>query len=646
MFRKAFTECRMYETASAVVLVPVVADADEEISTMTISRAGVPKDAQSFPSSLITIEAGDHTPPATNARTPSTIAAFLGIIPLGPGDWRMLVATKAEATPAVPYPMHCVVSTRLVPLCGTEGSSTAAARNYERLLDRFLSVKSLYYAGDWDITLNVQRRVALLSNSAASALPLCRRAESRFFWNSHLLEPIMALESPAADRWALPAMMAFVQGVDLPSRADASADEHFSLGLVSRRSRHRAGTRLFMRGIDEEGNVANNVETEQLVVLRTGSSSDEVRVASFVQTRGSIPAFWSQLPAIVYKPRPTLTATREASVDAAATHFKQLNETYSTPICCVNLVDHKGGELVLAQEYAAVVDELKKRDESLFDIHYTAFDFHKECKGGRTDKLNNLLADLIPDVDAESYCSCVLRDGHALNAEPVAVNSTQKGVFRTNCVDNLDRTNVVQSMIAKHVLNAQLRSEHMLSYLPESAKGEVLGSEALEFIYKNLWADNADAVSTQYSGTGALKTDITRTGKRTIQGLANDGINSCMRYVKNNFYDGDLQDAYNYFLLLHNPVADVPRASTQASSSAAATSSMTMIMFISVVVVLLLAFIVSLVTLCRGQFMTFLAALLSALALAFYAKTLIKNNGRQLVNNPVLPITASNKKSM
>jgi hypothetical protein len=32
----------------------------------------------------------------------------------------------------------------------------------------------------------------------------------------------------------------------------------------------------------------------------------------------------------------------------------------------------------------------------------------------------------------------------------------QEGVFRTNCIDNLDRTNVVQSTLAREVLNAQL----------------------------------------------------------------------------------------------------------------------------------------------------------------------------------------------
>ena len=36
------------------------------------------------------------------------------------------------------------------------------------------------------------------------------------------------------------------------------------------------------------------------------------------------------------------------------------------------------------------------------------------------------------------------------------VVSTQKGVFRTNCIDCLDRTNVVQSLLAKRSLQQQL----------------------------------------------------------------------------------------------------------------------------------------------------------------------------------------------
>lgn len=34
-----------------------------------------------------------------------------------------------------------------------------------------------------------------------------------------------------------------------------------------------------------------------------------------------------------------------------------------------------------------------------------------------------------------------------------------------------------------------------------------------------MWADHGDAISLQYSGSHALKGDLTRTGKRTVGGL-------------------------------------------------------------------------------------------------------------------------------
>lgn len=37
------------------------------------------------------------------------------------------------------------------------------------------------------------------------------------------------------------------------------------------------------------------------------------------------------------------------------------------------------------------------------------------------------------------------------------VSTLQEGVFRTNCIDCLDRTNVVQSLLARVSLNEQLQ---------------------------------------------------------------------------------------------------------------------------------------------------------------------------------------------
>jgi hypothetical protein len=44
-----------------------------------------------------------------------------------------------------------------------------------------------------------------------------------------------------------------------------------------------------------------------------------------------------------------------------------------------------------------------------------------------------------------------------------------------------------------------------------------------------------------YSGSGALKTDFTRTGTRTGKGALQDGYHSIVRYIRNNYFDGPRQ---------------------------------------------------------------------------------------------------------
>jgi hypothetical protein len=56
-----------------------------------------------------------------------------------------------------------------------------------------------------------------------------------------------------------------------------------------------------------------------------------------------------------------------------------------------------------------------------------------------------------------------------------------------------------------------------------------------------VWADHADEISNAYGGSGALKSDFTRTNQRTRKGLLDDGVKSLLRYLKNNFFDGARQ---------------------------------------------------------------------------------------------------------
>ncbi|XP_052831807.1 phosphatidylinositide phosphatase SAC2 [Octopus bimaculoides] len=122
----------------------------------------------------------------------------------------------------------------------------------------------------------------------------------------------------------------------------------------------------------------------------------------------------------------------------------------------------------------------------------------------------------------------------------------QKGVFRINCVDCLDRTNVVQTAIARIVMETQCRKLGLLppdETLPQSCR----------VAFQLIWANNGDAISHQYAGTAALKGDYTRTGERKLSGLMKDGVNSANRYYLR-FKDDYRQAAID--VLLGQPIAE------------------------------------------------------------------------------------------
>src|SRR5260221_7146001 len=87
------------------------------------------------------------------------------------------------------------------------------------------------------------------------------------------------------------------------TRAVMASGRKLHLYLISRRSRYRAGTRYFRRGVDHDGHVANFNETEQIATVPSQADpNDAATTLSFVQIRGSVPIFWSEINTLRYKP--------------------------------------------------------------------------------------------------------------------------------------------------------------------------------------------------------------------------------------------------------------------------------------------------------------------------------------------------------
>uniref|UniRef100_A0A674B0Q4 SAC1 like phosphatidylinositide phosphatase b n=1 Tax=Salmo trutta TaxID=8032 RepID=A0A674B0Q4_SALTR len=378
------------------------------------------------------------------------------------------------------------------------------------MINSVLLTDGFYFATDYDLTHTLQR----LANTSPEfqEMSLLERADQRFVWNGHLLREFMPQpETVLSLTMCCPVII---------MKSCCINGKIFDWNIISRRSCFRAGVRYYVRGIDSEGHAANFVETEQIVQYSGGK-------ASFVQTRGSIPFYWSQRPNLKYKPKPQISKTID-HLDGFQRHFDSQIIIYGKQVI-LNLIDQKGSEKQLEQAFDKMVSSLGNRM-----VKYIAFDFHKECSRMRWHRLQ-ILVDMVTEMQDEYGYFLVDVDGNVL--------VQQEGMFRSNCMDCLDRTNVIQSLLARRSLQSQLERLGVLHM------GQRIEDQAdFEKIYKNAWADNANACAKQYAGTGALKTDFTRTGKRTQWGLVMDGWNSMIRYYKNNFSDGFRQDSIDLFL--------------------------------------------------------------------------------------------------
>jgi hypothetical protein len=136
-------------------------------------------------------------------------------------------------------------------------------------------------------------------------------------------------------------------------------------------------------------------------------------------------------------------------------------------------------------------------------VGFEWFDFHAVCRGMKFENVSILLDSLGPTLD--SFGTTVEEDSKLIEK--------QKGILRTNCMDCLDRTNIVQSACGRRALEIQLKEEgfDLSSQLDQTTEW-----------FNTLWADNGDAISRQYASTAAMKGDFTRTRKRNYRGALTD----------------------------------------------------------------------------------------------------------------------------
>ncbi|OIR57499.1 MAG: inositol/phosphatidylinositol phosphatase [Amphiamblys sp. WSBS2006] len=422
----------------------------------------------------------------------SPLYGLVGLIDLVSGPFLILATDAVVAGDIDSNAVFLLTKTEIVPCC-RENKTSEDDECIESLLS-YLNTPGFYFSYTYDLLTNTQTRNRKNTEWCVNDFVQTKIKEHTYI-------------NTKTHRFLFP----LIQGSFETSNNALGNKLQIDFALISRRSKNRQGTRYHTRGIDSDSNVANYVETEQLVFFSQN-------VSSFLQLRGSAPFFWTQTVDLQYKPRLTILRRHETG-RVFENHFEKIRQNYGD-VTVLDLVDGRGYEKPLRDTFSDLC--------SRYNEKHIQLDFHGEAKKDIEQKI------------IHSVKKMILLYEYAQHGDETP--KTQLGVIRTNCVDCLDRTNVAQTIIGWEVAQWMV-STHSL---PE--KDRAAFETTVKESFKRMWIANGNRLSLEYAGTGALKTDYAELGRRTKRGIWNDMLGAGERYFRNNFLDYKKQEGADLFL--------------------------------------------------------------------------------------------------
>ncbi|XP_953626.1 inositol phosphatase, putative [Theileria annulata] len=338
--------------------------------------------------------------------------------------------------------------------------------------------------------------------------------------------------------------------------------------LIGRRNVKRSGTRFVARGIDEQGNTANSVETEMRVRINFKDWY------SYVQCRGSVPIFWEQLNFTA----PVNLYNHHLNIDAFSNHINQLKERYEPLelVLFINLLDIKDNERILTNSFQNLVQQYSrnnpvKSDNGSGDVGGMVklvmenYNYNVNAKWCTNDVLIDYISEnLLTHLNTISYFHETY--GHKNDGDSGDRKvELQKGVVRTNCLDCLDRTNIFQYVLSWVIFNNILQnhtkrgfetgnkvssvdqSQQLITPINNSGMDEDSELENNDLLNKftQLWCDHGDYISIHYSGTQSTLSERVKQNNTSINSLLHYGKTMVQRVYSSVFQDSQRQQIYD-----------------------------------------------------------------------------------------------------
>jgi hypothetical protein len=314
----------------------------------------------------------------------------------------------------------------------------------------------LFYSTSYDLTHSLQHNYF-----SKVVKPTATIVDDRYFFNENLQNALIQANRDENDTspWICKMIAGFAGSINIDLQDYTEGKKRtYQVVLISRVNHRRLGTRYVRRGLDSEGNAANNVETEQIAFNH--DFLKDCSISSFVQMRGSVPSLWGQNLDLSYRPSLVLADTNKESVWAPIrNHFQDLKHQYigekqtgqgidNGQIVCVNLLDDTGFEGPLTEIYEKTV---RRFNDPKFK--YESFPMNKWCKKMNFTNMEILVDRVrLPMVNSGWFVA----EGEVPslhNQGTLRCTKLQTGITRVSCLDSLDRTNLTCSIFARFCLS-------------------------------------------------------------------------------------------------------------------------------------------------------------------------------------------------
>jgi len=408
--------------------------------------------------------------------------AILGIITINKLSY-LLYVDKYEIVGSInSSDIFKVIKTNFIPLFNKDYTRSGTTNDIEiQNLKNLLSL-GFYYSFKYDLSTSRQKKQQNLSiniNNSNSIKDISNEncmenIVTKYFWNLSLNKKLF--EAKVNKVWSIVCIFGYVNIQKL-----VLSGETVQLSIISRRSCNNPGIYNYAKGISDSGHVANYVETEIIISIKQ-------KIYSFVILRGSAPVFFDEdlsNSQILIKKNANLTS------QAFIKHLQEIQQNFKF-IMMMNLMNEKN----LEEDCISTSFKTQFEINEINNCKYHQFDLYNNCSNDNFAKLDKYIHDNLLKIlvnfncyreeskdckdskyskDCQDSKDCKdSKDSKEINKEIKEIlvgkdsNSSedtkneknkkeshtyeQKGVFRVNCLDSLDRTNIFQSRICWQIL--------------------------------------------------------------------------------------------------------------------------------------------------------------------------------------------------